>query len=316
MCKGDYASYARINSPHRWLRHKAKGEDVCIIVHINGQHLLELSHSRICLTFSVRRNYYYISNRYLNAQTQPARPENQRTETDWHVQSPCGNRDRSLVPTEPFLRSPRSPAGPLRNATTTYRRRNVSSRCCYGFWRFAPHVLSGSRSVPTVRTSGAIAGAARAEGCTQVDHRSSGLHGQFAGVRSQAHHRGVRQSHSTTFCNFHPQTQPRASSGTAQKKTTSPDLRFPISVDAVAAYETLRPYLIDPADHSGANCGSAVLLRHGMLAWAGTLRQMPTSLLSPTLADRSPLPSAVSKELVQLMAGLILQRKGGHTCLS
>jgi hypothetical protein len=95
-------------------------------------------------------------------------------------------------------------------------------------------------------------------------------------------------------------------------------LRVSISVDAdvVAAYEILRPYLIDPTDHSGASCGSAVLLRHGMLAWASALRQMPASSLSPTHADRSPLPSGVSRELVQLMAGLILHRKGWHTCLN
>jgi hypothetical protein len=115
----------------------------------------------------------------------------------------------------------------------------------------------------------------------------------------------VRQSHSKTLCNYHTQTQSRASSGAAQKKTASPDLKSSIPGDAAAAYEALRRYLIDPADQSGATRGPAVLLRHGMLAWASASRPMPASSLSPSPVGRSPVPSEISRELVQVMAGLI-----------
>jgi hypothetical protein len=93
-------------------------------------------------------------------------------------------------------------------------------------------------------------------------------------------------------------------------------LKLSISGDAAAAYEALRPHLLDPANPTGAVGGRTVLLRQGMLAWASVARQMPAASLSPTLADRSPLPSEVSRELVQVMAGLILHRKGERPCLN
>jgi hypothetical protein len=86
--------------------------------------------------------------------------------------------------------------------------------------------------------------------------------------------------------------------------------------DAAAAYEALRPHLLDPANPTAAVGGHTILLRQGMLAWAGAARQVPASSLSPTLADRSALPSKVSKDLVQVMAGLILHRKGVNPCLN
>ncbi|PYU24356.1 MAG: hypothetical protein DMG30_09130 [Acidobacteria bacterium] len=85
-------------------------------------------------------------------------------------------------------------------------------------------------------------------------------------------------------------------------------MKSSIPGDAAAAYEALRPYLIDPADQSGATRGPTVLLRHGMLAWASASRQVLDSWPSPAPAGRSPIPSEVSRELVQMMAGWILHR--------
>lgn len=301
MRKGNYASHVKRNPPYG-----PTAQD-----HRNGkgpsQYSIECRYSpgfsilRFCLTFLVRLNYYYTS----DAQTQPARPEGRRAEAKRHAQSPFGNGHRSSVPTEPFLRSPRSSAGPLRDAATPHRRTDVDSRRCCRFWCFAPHVLSGSRVFPTIWTRRAIARSARAEGRAQTERGSSGLCGQFAGGRSQAHNRSVCESHSRAFCNYRPQTQCRASSGTAQKKTASPDLTFSIRGDAAATYEALRPYLIDPTDQAGSTYGPAVLLRHGMLAWASTSRQAPAVSVSPSPANGSPVPSEISKELVQVMAGLI-----------
>jgi hypothetical protein len=45
-----------------------------------------------------------------------------------------------------------------------------------------------------------------------------------------------------------------------------------------------------------------------MLTWASTSRQVPAYSISPGPAGGSPIPSEVSKELVQVMAGLILHR--------
>jgi hypothetical protein len=68
----------------------------------------------------------------------------------------------------------------------------------------------------------------------------------------------------------------------------------------------LRPYLIDSTDQAGATFGPSVLLRHGMLAWASTSQQVPARSVSSSPASGSPVPCEVSKELVQVMAGLIL----------
>ena len=306
MCKGNCASHVRRNPPYgpaaRAHRNEELSKDVLVYCRYSPGFLI----FRFCLTFLMRPNYYYTPEHHPNAQTQPARPEGRRAEAERHAQSPFGNGHRSPVPTKPFLRSPRSSAGPLRDAATPHRRTDVDSRRCCRFWRFAPHVLSSPRVFPTIWTGRAIASSARAEGWAQAERGSSGLRGQFAGGRFQAHNRSVRESHSRTFCNCRPQTQSRASSGAAQKKTASPDLTSSIPGDAAATYEALRPYLIDPTDQAGAAHGPAVLLRHGMLAWASTSRQVPALSVPPSPASGLPVPSEISRELVQVMAGLIL----------
>lgn len=306
MCKGNCASYVKRNPPHRSTVRPHGNRASSSELHGYCRYSPKSSVFRFCLTFCVRPNYYYTQEQHPNGQTQPARPEGRRTETVRHAQSPFGNGDRSPVPTEPFLRSSRSSAGPLRDAATPHRRTDVDSRRSSRFWRFSPHVLSGPRVFPTIRFGRPIASSSRTEGWAQAERGSSGLRGQFAGGRSQTHNRSVRESHSGTFCNYCPQAQSRASSGAAQKKTAGSNLKSSVPADAAAAYEALRPYLIDPTDQSGVTRGPAVLLRHGMLAWASASRRLPTSSLSPSPISRSPVPSEVSKELVHLMAGLLL----------
>ena len=303
MCKYNYASYVKRNSPHRWDNCPGQDEQFRLRIAQNRQSSPVSLGFRFCLTLYVRLNYYYIA---WHGQTHPTEPENRGTETVGHAQSPCGNRGRSLVQAKPFFRSPRSSAGPLRDAATPHRRTDVNSRRSGRLWRFTSHVLSSASVFRTVWTGRLIARSAGAEGWAQAERGSSGVRGQFAEVRPQAHHRSVRQSHSRAFCNYCPQTQSRASSGATQKKTTSADLRSSIPADAAAAYETLRPHLIDPADQSGAIYGRAVLLRRGMLAWASTSRQVPALSVSPSPAPGSSISYEVSKELIQVMAGLIL----------
>jgi hypothetical protein len=83
-------------------------------------------------------------------------------------------------------------------------------------------------------------------------------------------------------------------------------LKCSLPSDTAAAYEALRPYLIDPAGQSGATRGATVLLRHGMLAWASASRQVPALSVSPSPASGLPISSEVSRELIQVMASLIL----------
>src|SRR5215472_11325848 len=308
MCKVNDASHVRINPPQRG---SGRPEGNRPLPHDDAV-ILEYSPVFLCLRFCLpsymRQNYYYRQGRSSHDQTPSARPEDRGAEADRHAQSPCGIRDRSPVPTESLLRSPGSSAGPLRDAATPHRRTDVDSRGGGCLWRVAPHVLSSSSVFPTIGTGGPFAGSPGAQGWAQADRRSSGLRGQLAGVRTQAHPRSVRQSHSTTFCHDHPPAQPGAGSGAAQKKTAWPDLKSSLPADAAAAYEALRPYLIHSADQSGATCGPAVLLRHGMLAWLSASKPVPASAVSPRPAGGPPVPSEVSRELVQVMAGLILHQ--------
>jgi hypothetical protein len=48
-----------------------------------------------------------------------------------------------------------------------------------------------------------------------------------------------------------------------------------------------------------------------MLAWASTSRQVPALSVSPSPASGLPVPSEISMELVQVMAGLILHHGKG-----
>jgi hypothetical protein len=116
----------------------------------------------------------------------------------------------------------------------------------------------------------------------------------------------VRSSRPGTLRSYSTPAQSRAGSGAEQKKTARTEVKFPLPIEAAAAYEALRAHLIDPTDRPGIGAGRIVLLRRGMLAWACAYDQLPTSpaLLCPLTG--SPVPSMVATELVQFIAGLIL----------
>jgi hypothetical protein len=76
-----------------------------------------------------------------------------------------------------------------------------------------------------------------------------------------------------------------------------------------AAYEHVRPALLDPLGPPGSIPGRVMLLRHGMLAWAHAQDPTPAAPLAPRslgAAARGPLAFDIASGLVQLMAGLIL----------
>src|SRR5437588_12443568 len=204
MCKYNYASYVKINPPQGRPRCPGWHDECRAMYGINDRYPRRFRCLRFCLTFLMRLNYYYTAGRHQNGQTPPARSEDQRTETGWYAQSPCGNRDRSPLPAKSLLRFPRSSAGPLRDAAAPSCRGNIDPRSSGGFWRLASHVLSGPGVFRAVRPGGLGARSAGPEGWAQADWRSSGLCGQSARVRSEDHYGLVRQSHTRTFCNLRP----------------------------------------------------------------------------------------------------------------
>lgn len=85
------------------------------------------------------------------------------------------------------------------------------------------------------------------------------------------------------------------------------------------AYEALRPSLLAPSGHQGSVTSRVLLLRHGMLACERDSVFACTSppISSQPIAANSPVPGTVAKELVRLIAGLILgTRKEAGQCLN
>ena len=87
------------------------------------------------------------------------------------------------------------------------------------------------------------------------------------------------------------------------------------------AYEALRPHLLKPSTHNGSITSRVLLLRHGLLAWAcerdSVLAGTSPPISSQPIAANSPVPGTVAKELVRLIAGLILgTRKEAGQCLN
>ena len=252
----------------------------------------------------MRHNYYYIQNNLdLYGQTRTTRPETAGTQTHWHAQSTPRSRGRSPVQREPVLRSQGSSPSSLRDAAAAQRRKHVDSRRGCRFWGLSPHLLSGTSGLQSGWPGRLVAQSAWPKGWTQGDGRSSRLHSKLEGDRTWADHRPVRAGRPGTLRGDPPPAQSRAGLGAEQKKTARTDLKFPLPIEAAAAYETLRAHLIDPTDRPGIGAGRVVLLRRGMLAWACAYDQLP-ALLCPLTG--SPVPSIVATELVQFLAGLIL----------
>src|SRR5437870_3029909 len=97
----------------------------------------------------MRHNTIYISNaERSDGQTEKARSENARAETDGRPQPSPRLCFRHFVPRESILRSQGSSPGPLRDAAPTQRGESLDRRCGYQVWRFAPYRLSGPGCIP------------------------------------------------------------------------------------------------------------------------------------------------------------------------
>lgn len=91
-------------------------------------------------------------------------------------------------------------------------------------------------------------------------------------------------------------------------------------VGAAEAYEGVRSGVLDPSHPQGSITGRAMLLRHGMLAWAQAWLTTPVGRPMPhshAAGAREAMSSDIAPELVQLIAGLILRhQKEPGLCLN
>jgi hypothetical protein len=307
MCKIDFASHVMKYAPRRFCRVLGVQANICEfsrVVHIDRKP----TQAQFGLTTAfMRHNNYYISGkRYPDGQTRTARPKDAGAETYQHSQPTPGSRHRSSIQTESVLRCQRSSPGPLRDAAAAQHRGDVDSRCGRRVWGLAAHVLSGAESFRPRWPGWIVARSTWSQGWAQGDHRRSRLRSTSEGGRTCGDYCPVHSTGAGALRNYDPPAQSRAGAGAQQKKTPRSDLNTSFAAEAAETYEALRPHLVDPTGPPGATGGRAVLLRHGMVAWATALSPSPTSpatLRPPTLAPASP---DIAKELVRFMASLIL----------
>jgi hypothetical protein len=307
MCKGHFASAVIKYVPHCL----AETPALHAYIELNLALLDKNSIGRVAILLDIywhmRRNCYYIAGEHnSDGQTRTARPKDAGTETHQHSQSTPGSRYRSSVQREPVLRSQRSSPGPLRDAAAAQHRGDVDSRCGRCLWSLPTNVLSGAECFQPGWPGWIIARSTWSQGWPQSDDRCSRLRSKPEGSRAGSDHCPVHSSGSGTLRNYDPPTQSRAGAAARQKKTPRPDLNAFFAAEAAETYEALRPHLVDPTGQHGATAGRAVLLRHGMIAWATTLNQAPTSPVTarpPMLAATS---SDIATELVRFIASLIL----------
>jgi hypothetical protein len=307
MCKVYFASSVMKYAPHRFAGTPA--------LHAYIESYLEpvdkYNVGRVAISLDIflhmRRSCYYISGGHnSDGQTRTARSKDAGTKTHQHSQSTPRSRYRSSVQREPVLRSQRSSPGPLRNAAAAQHRGDVDSGCGRCLWSLPAHVLSGAECFQPGWPGWIIARSTWSQGWPQGDDRCSRVRSEPEVGRAGSDHCPVHSSGSGTLRNYDPPAQSRAGAGTRQKKTPRPDLNASFAAATAETYEALRPHLVDPTGQHGATAGRAVLLRHGMIAWATTLNQAPTSPVTvrpPTLPATS---SDIATELIRFIASLIL----------
>src|SRR5437879_12603697 len=116
----------------------------------------------------MRHNTIYIFyTRRANGKRKKARPKSTGAQTHGYPKLAARLDFRCFIQAEPILRSQGSSPGPLRNAATTRRGRNLDRRCGYTVRRFAPDFLSDAGGIPASRLQRASPNAPWTQGRAQ-----------------------------------------------------------------------------------------------------------------------------------------------------
>ena len=113
---------------------------------------------------------------------------------------PPRDRDRSLVPRQPLLRSERSGSGEVRDAAQCPGRKASGGGGCRDLWVVPPGVLRHSRAVPARRFAGPVAAQAWTEAAAQAQRRDARCAGASrTRGRTDAQGRGVSRAFITAL---------------------------------------------------------------------------------------------------------------------
>jgi hypothetical protein len=314
MCKVNIAAYDRIISPQRqWIgvAGSLRGYALSPNNAYKSIHKALLGGEKAQLMLDlvglVRHNSIYIYTRRANGKRKKARPKSAGAQTHGYPKLATRVDFRCFIQGEPILRSQGSSPGPLRNAATTRRGRNLDRRCGYMVRRFASDLLSDAGGIPASRLKRAASEAPWAQGRAQALQPRYRICAELAGDRAGLDDRRLYQSGSGKVWNLSSPAQSGASLG-EQKKTAQAGIASPIPEGAVNAYEGLRRQAVQPDGRIGQLQGCAVLMRCGLAAWA-QLTAATVSTRLPELVCELPAPAPPGAELIRLVASLILSSR-------
>lgn len=190
MCKVNIAAVERRIMPHRATSLVTAFRPLRVILSLCLLFTEEIRRGDVacnCLTWDEWRRYlYYITkDEESDDKTAKTRPENARAETCRHSQPSPRLSFRHSLQRKSILRSQRSPSGSLRNATPAQRGGSLDRRCGREVWCFAPHCVSGPRSIPGRRLKRPASPAPRTQRRSQAVHRGHRVRADSASSRTQ-----------------------------------------------------------------------------------------------------------------------------------
>lgn len=316
MCKVNIAATDKENTPQGARFLGAELRPSCEIISYYSLFTEEIRTGDIvsnCLTWNTLRHYlYYITDfEESDEKTAGARSKNARVETGRHPQPSPRLSFRHSLQRESILRSKRSSSGSLRDAASAQRGGGLDRRCGCQVWRFAPHCLSGPRSIRGSRPERPAPPAPRAERRSQAIRRGHRICADFAS--SQAQIDDYRLCSSCSGKVQYQDSPPQSGAGLdEQKKTAQSVVRPPIPEGTVDAYEALRRQVVQLNGQAEHSQGRGVLMRCGLATWAQIKHQAVPARASksdpPSGAD-APVLDMFGVELVRLIAGLILSTR-------
>jgi len=315
MCKGNIAAYDRIISPQRQRIDVAdcfRGSALSSNNAYKSIRKASLGGGKaqfmLDLVGLMRHNTIYIFYlRRANGKGKKARPKSAGAQTHGYPKLATRLDFRCFIQGESILRSQGSSPGPLRNAATTRRGRNLDRRCGYTVRRFAPDLLSDAGGIPASRLKRTASEAPWAQGRAQALQPRYRICAELAGDRAGLDDRRLYQSGSGKVWNLSSPAQSGAGLG-EQKKTAQAGISSPIPEGAVNAYEGLRQQAVQPDGRIGQLQGCAVLMRCGLAAWA-QFTPATVSTRLPELVCELPAPAPPGAELIRLVASLILSSR-------
>jgi hypothetical protein len=316
MCNVNIAAGDKEITPHSATRPMATFRPLCEVISLYLLFTEEIRGGGVasnCFTCDTLRRYlYYITDaEESDDKTAKARSQNARVETGRHPQPSPRLSLRHSLQRKSILRSQRSPSGSLRDAAPAQRGRGLDCRCGRHVWCFAPHCVSGPRSIPGSRPERPASPAPRTQRRSQAVHRGHRVRADSASSRTQIDDYRLCSSCSGEV-QYHDSPPQSGAGPDKQKKTAQAVVRPPIPEGTVDAYEGLRRQVVKLNGQGEHAQGRGVFMRCGFATWAQINHKAVPAFASQSYSSSeayAPVLDVFGAELVCLIAGLILSTR-------